>query len=285
MRCYSDAGRDEAARICAAPLAIAAAISMGDYPFYSTVDSDLKKAIQVHPGTVVAAYGEMTLAAVAVSSIAPNMAPDWLKAGDFSAFPVTLKPYTLYLRAKYFQCLGDYQAMLAVAQTVLTLHPVAPAITKIDLYLRLMCATACYGLEQHEAARSYLLEAMALALPHGFITPFAESVTAFGGLLEQCLKESYPVAYPAVIGQWQSTWTNWISFHNQFTRDNITDILTLREFHIATLVARRVPYAKIAEQYGVSVGRLKNIITDIYSKLLVSNRDELAQYVFQAPKP
>lgn len=119
-----------------------------------------------------------------------------------------------------------------------------------------------------------------MALPHGFISPFAESVTAFGGLLEQCLKESYPDAYQAVIGQWQSTWKNWISFHNQFTRDNITDILTLREFHIATLVARRVPYAKIAGQYGVSVGRLKNIITDIYSKLLVSNRAELAQYVF-----
>lgn len=56
-------------------------------------------------------------------------------------------------------------------------------------------------------------------------------------------------------------------FHNQFTRNNITDLLALREFHIATLVARRVPYTKIAAEKGISVGRLKNIISEIYSKL------------------
>lgn len=82
---------------------------MGDYPFYSAVDSDLKKAVQAHPGTVIAAYGEMVLATVAVSSIAPNMAPDWLKTGDFGAFPVPLKPYTLYLRAKYLQQAAGFQ--------------------------------------------------------------------------------------------------------------------------------------------------------------------------------
>jgi DNA-binding CsgD family transcriptional regulator len=280
MGCFTEAGRDDAARIYAAPMAIAAAISMGDYPFYTAVDSYLKQSAKKNPGTLIASYAEMALATVAVSSIAPNMAPDWLKNGDLSAFPVPLKPYALYLRAKYFQCLGRYEPMLAVAQTVLTLHSGQPGITKMDIYLRLLCAIACYGLERREEGKSYLLEAMAIALPHGFITPFAESVTALGGLLEQCLEEAFPDYYQAVIGQWQDTWKNWISFHNQFTRDNITHILTLREFHIATLVARRVPYVKIAEQYGVSVGRLKNIITDIYGKLLVSSRDELAQYVF-----
>lgn len=177
MGCFTAAGRDEVARIYVAPMAIAAAISMGDYPFYSTIDAYLKGVIAAHPGTVMATYGE-------------------------------------------------------------------------------------------------------LALPHGFISPFAESLTAFGGLLEQCLTVAYPDYYEAVIGQWQGTWRNWISFHNQFTKNNITDILTLREFHIATLVARRVPYTKIAAEHGISVGRLKNIITEIYGKLLVSNRAELAQYVF-----
>lgn len=280
MSCYCEAGRDNAARIYAAPMAIAAAISTGDYPFYTTVDSFLKKSVTANPGTVIASYAEMAMATVAVSSIAPNMAPGWLKNGDLSVFPVPLKPYALYLRAKYFQCLGQFEPMLAVAQTVLTLHSGQPGITKIDIYLRLMCAIACYGLERREEAKSYLLEAMAIALPHGFITPFAESVTALGGLLERCLEEAFPDSYQAVIGQWQGTWKNWISFHNQFTRDNITHILTLREYHIAVLVARRIPYAKIAGQYNISVGRLKNIIMDIYGKLLVSNRDELAQYVF-----
>ena len=280
MGCFTEAGRDDAAKICAAPMAIAAAISTGDYPFYTAVDSYLKQSAKTNPETLIASYAEMALATVAVSSIAPNLAPDWLKNGDLSVFPAPLKPYALYLRAKYFQCLGQYEPMLAVAQTVLTLHSGQSGITKIDIYLRLMCATACYGLERRKEAKSYLLEAMAIALPHGFITPFAESVTALGGLLERCLEEAFPDSYQAVIGQWQDTWKNWISFHNQFTRNNITHILTLREYHIAVLVARRIPYAKIAGQYNISVGRLKNIIMDIYGKLLVSSRDELAQYVF-----
>lgn len=280
MGCFTAAGRDEAAKIYVAPMAIAAAISLGDYRFYSTIDGYLKGVIAAHPGTVMATYAELALATAAVSSIAANMAPDWLKNGDLSAIPTPLKAYTLYLQAKYFQSLGRFEPMLAVAQTVLALHPGTPGITMVDIYLRLLCAIACHGLERRDQAKGYLLEALAMALPHGFISPFAESLTAFGGLLEQCLSEAFPEYYEAVIGQWQATWRNWISFHNQFTRDNITDILTLREFHIASLVARRVPYQKIAEQYGVSVGRLKNIISDIYGKLLVSNRDELAQYVF-----
>jgi DNA-binding CsgD family transcriptional regulator len=130
-----------------------------------------------------------------------------------------------------------------------------------------------------EDARRYLLEAMRIALPHGFITPFAENVTALGGLIEQCLEQSFPEHYDAVIGQWKRTWKNWIAFHNRFTKDNITLVLSLREYHLALLVARRVPYAKIARQHCISVGRLKNIMLGIYGKLFISSRDELSQYV------
>lgn len=124
------------------------------------------------------------------------------------------------------------------------------------------------------------MEAINMALPHRFITPFAESIIALGGLVEQCLKESFPNHYDAVLGQCESATKNWITFHNLFTKDNITLILSLREYHIALLVAHHIPYAEIAEQYNTSVGRLKNIILEIYEKLFISGRDELAKYVF-----
>jgi DNA-binding CsgD family transcriptional regulator len=57
-------------------------------------------------------------------------------------------------------------------------------------------------------------------------------------------------------------------------------MLTLREYHIALMVAHRVPYVKIAKQYHISVGRLKNIMLEVYGKLLISGRDELLKYVF-----
>jgi len=279
MRCYQKTEGDGAARLCACPLAVAAAISLGDYHAYTEIDAYLKRCIKPGQSSDAAAFAELALATAAVSVIAPNMAPGWLKEGDFSALPAQARPNALYLRAKYFQCLGQYENSLAVAQSALTLCASEQAFTMTDIYLRVTCAVACCGLGRVEEAGRWLLEAMRICLPHGFITPFAELVTGLGGLVERCLEQEFPDYYDAVIGQWKRTFQNWITFHNQFTRDNITLMLSLREYHIAVLVARRVPYAKIAKQYCISVGRLKNIVLEIYGKLFISSRDELSKYI------
>ncbi|WP_333783135.1 hypothetical protein [Lutispora saccharofermentans] len=279
MRCFDRTEGDDAARLRASLMAVAAAISLGDYRAYTEIDSYLKRCIEANQGSDMAAIAELALASVAVSVTAPNMVPDWLKEGDFSAIPIMAKPHTLYLRSKYFFCVDRYEAMLAVAQTALTLSAPEQGITFTGIYLRVVCAIACHHLEREDAAVRWLLEAMRICLPHGFITPFAEVATLLGGLVERCLEREFPDYYDAVIGQWKRTFKNWIAFHNEFTKDHITFILSLRECHIAILVAHRVPYAKIAKQYNISVGRLKNIMLEIYEKLCISGRNELAKYI------
>jgi DNA-binding CsgD family transcriptional regulator len=278
IRCYQRTAGDNAARLRSCPIAIAAAISLGDYRTYAEIDAYLRE--KADKGGGAAAFAELALTTAAISVIAPNMVPEWLKAGDFSALQPQARPNALYLRAKYFHCVGQPEAMLAVAQTVLTLSAPERGITTTDIYLRVTCAVACRALGREDEAKRWLLETMGLALPHGFITPFAELVTALGGLMEQCLEQAYPQYHDAVLRQWGRTWKNWISFHNQFTKDNITLMLSLREYHMALLVARRVPYAKIANEYHISVGRLKNIMLEVYEKLLISGRDELSKYIF-----
>jgi DNA-binding CsgD family transcriptional regulator len=275
MRCYDKTEGDEAARLRASLVAVAAAINLGDYPAYQEIEAYLKSC-----GGFSAAGAELTLASVAVSVVAPNIVPRWLSDGDFSAFRMqAASPYLLYLRVKYFICIGKYEIALAVAQSALTCFASEKGITFPKIYLRVVCALACHYLGREDNARNWLLEAMRVALPHGFITPFAENVSDFGGLVEQCLEEAFPNCFDAVISQWERSVKNWVTFHNRFTKDNITLILSLRECHLARMVARRVPYAKIASQFNISVGRLKNIMLEIYEKLFISGRDELAQYV------
>ncbi len=280
MHCYGQTAGDEAARLRAAPLTISAAISLGNYRAYTEIETYLKVCIEANPDSNIAAFAELALATAAVSAYAANLVPDWLKSGDFSALPTQARSDALYLRAKYFHGVSRLDSMLATAEAALTLCATEGGITMPELYLRLTCAVACHALGDEDEAQRFLLEAMRLALPHRFITPFAELVTALGGLTEQCLKREFPGFYTAVIGQWQHTWKNWIAFHNQFTKDNITFMLTLREYHIASLVARRVPYAKIAKQQHISVGRLKNIMRDVYGKLCISGRSELAKVIY-----
>lgn len=279
LRCFAKTRGDDAARLRVCPVAVPAAISAGDYRAYSEMDAYLKQLAAAHAGGGAAALAELARATAAVSAIAPLLVPEWLAEGDFSALAPQARPNALYLRAKYFQCLRRHDAMLATAQAALALLAQEGKITTTDIYLRVTCAVACHELGQEEQAGRWLLDAMAGALPNGFITPFAEVVPALGGLAEQCLKQAYPAYYDAVLNQWKRTWKNWITFHNRFTRNNITLILTLREYHIALLAARRVPYADIAKKQGISVGRLKNIMQEIYGKLCISGRSKLSQYI------
>lgn len=280
MSCFSTTEGDDAAKLRASLMGVAAAISLGDYHAYTEIEDYLKGFLSTHKRSDLFAVAELSLASVAVSVIAPNMVPKWLKNGDFSAFPAQTKlPYIFYLRAKYFLCIGQYEAALAVAQTALSLSLREQGITFAEIYLRVVCALACDCLGRGDEAKHWLLEGMRVALPHGFITPFAEIITSFSGVIEQCLKQTFPEYYDVVIEQCKRTVKNWITFHNHFTKDNITLILSLREYHFALLVARHVPYAQIAKQYGISVGRLKNIMLEIYQKLFISSRDELAEYI------
>ena len=285
MCCYDKTEGDEAARLRASLVAVASAISLGDYPVYLKIEAYLKSYVAASRCSDSSAIAELALASVAVSVAAPNMVPTWLSEGDFSASLAQVRPtYILYLRAKYFMCIGKYEITLAVAQTALTFCAPERGITFSEIYLRVVCALACHCLGRENEAKRWLLEAMRIALPHGFITPFAENVSDFGGLVEQCLEEAFPDCFDAVIRQWECTVKNWITFHNHFTKDNITLILSLREYHLAQLVARRIPYAKIARQFNISVGRLKNIMLEIYEKLFISSRDELTQYVLVTNK-
>lgn len=277
-----EALNSESTCICASLFSILAAISTNDFELYSRIESSLKRLIETADEPRVSVLAETVLATAAVGMFAPTMVPGWLKEGDFSRLPEKAVPFVLYLRVKYLQNLADYPQMFAVAQAMFTLCRGKGVV--MDIYLLLMCAAACVGLGQKDRGRDYLLEALALGMPHGFITPFVENVATLNGLVEECVKQRYPYAYDALIAQWQYTWKNWAVFHNRFAQDNVTLLLTLREYRIATMAASRVPYAQIAQQECISVGRVRNILQEIYSKLFVRNRDELAALVLWMPK-
>ena len=73
--------------------------------------------------------------------------------------------------------------------------------------------------------------------------------------------------------------SNWIVFHNRFAKDNITSILTLREYQIAKLAAQGVPFRKIAEQFSIALGTLNNQMQIIYQKLFINGKKELPEYI------
>jgi len=278
-RCFNKTEGDDASRLRACSVAIAAAISTGDYQLFHELEGFLKGFMITGQNDELTFFAELSLANAYTGAAAPDMVPEWLKVGDITRLHPRLMPDAAYKRAKYFQYLGKFESALDVAQTALAFCGSAKGITFHDIYFRVVCAIACCALGRAEEERRWLTEAIDLALPHGCITPFAESFTAFGGLLEPLLKNEYPEYHEAVTGQWNTTFINWLGFHNQFTKDKITLILPLRDYQIALLAARGVPYSKIAERFHITVGRLRNIMNEIYGKLYVNNRNDLAKII------
>lgn len=70
-----------------------------------------------------------------------------------------------------------------------------------------------------------------------------------------------------------------MTFHNRFTSENLTTILTPQEYQLARQIARGASYAEAARRMNLSVGRVKNILLDVYGKLCISKRSQLAHFV------
>jgi len=277
---FADAEEDSPSKFYASSLAIAAAISTGDYDFYNKVDTFLQNRIANQQNANIARIAELFLATAPVSMFAPEMAPTCLEDGDFGAIVAEQKPFAFYLYAKYLQNTQQHAAMLAVAKTALALCAPQSGFTILDIYLRLLCACANVALGQIDHARSYIKEALDFGMPYGFITPFAEHVTGLSGLLEALLEQNYPDSILAVQEQWQKTFQNWVSFHNHFAKRHVADILTLKEYHIAQLLAYGASYAEAAQQMQLSLGALNNTVSVIYGKLFIQKKSELRSFLF-----
>ena len=197
----------------------------------------------------------------------------------FHFFPYELRPFLLYLYAMYLRNTGDYAQMLGVAKAALALNEKPATFTWLDVYLGVLCANASYMLGDTAQAKKYLISALVLGMPCGFIAPFADHLGTFGGTLEAVIEREYPQSRKAVTDLWSSSFKNWMQFHNTFTKEDITTILNQQEYQTARLVTGGATYAQTAQRMNLSVSRVKNILADVYAKLGIQSKQKLADYI------
>ena len=273
-RLYLEVNSNGVEKHFASGSAIAASISLGDYPFFLEVETWLKNVVKADFSPDVTAQAEFFLGIVYNGMVVSDMVPDWLKNGDFSALPDPTKPFAAYIRTEYLSQQKNPEVMLAAAQAYFSLCA-SHTLYAPDTYLRILCAEACWALDREDEAKEYLRGAMKKNLPHGFISPFAERLHPLGGLCELMLKQEFPEHYDAVVSQCDRATRNWMVFHNRFTKDNIAYMLPLREYHMARLVAQGVPFKKIASQFNMTYGAFNNRMQIIYQKLFISGKEGL----------
>ncbi len=270
--------RDET-MLSVACLATAAAISSGDYALYFEISGFLKGRIAAAGTQEERALLSLPETLAAVGMAAPGMTPAWLRGCDFSLFPPELAPFLLHLYMLYLRNAGEFSALLYTANAAIALCAQTNTFTWLDLNALILAAGASLGLGDEARTERYLAAALDLGMPSGFFMPFADTLGVFGGLLERMIARRYPECMGPVTDLWGRSFKNWLDFHNEFTRDNITTILTAQEYHVARCVVFGATCAQTAARMDLSVGRVKNILSDVYSKLYIQKRQQLRQFI------
>ncbi|MDO4566709.1 MAG: helix-turn-helix transcriptional regulator [Oscillospiraceae bacterium] len=278
-RCFRDTEDHSPAKLTTALLALAAAISSGDYALYDDIHTWLQGRLALSPGPeneLRLRYPEYMAAA---SMGAPEMLPGWLKSGDLSAAPASLRPGFLLFHMMCLRAERKYEQLLGTAKTALAVYSNPQHFIPSDILYCLLGALAAYNLGERETALGLIGRAARDAMPYGFIVPFAEYVNGCGGLIEEYLLREYPEQARQIIKLAPRLWKNWIDFHNKYTQDNITTILTPKEYHVAELLKNGATYAQAAESLRLSIGRVRCIVSDIYGKLCINSKSELSRFI------
>lgn len=266
-------------KICSATAGLVACINLGDYEGAKQITEFLHNLAGKTDDRIVKKSIELAEVTIYLGALVPQLCPEWIVQGDFTDVAQENVLFALYIRAKYFQSINDYGQVYMLTQTVLNMLGEQENGAKIRYYFRLLCAIAALQKGKKTAGERLFQAALDEGLARGWKTTFAENLIFIHELLHDRFGKGHDDFLHSIFIQGEALWKNWAAFHNYLAQENITLILTSREYIIASFAAMRVPYAKIAKEQHVSLGRLKNIIQVIYQKLGISNRDELAKYV------
>lgn len=257
-----------------------AAICAGNYELYRKMRSTLESIqIQYSDTAELRLIWECIMASINCSLCVLRNIPDWLVKGDLTGIPPPLRDLGWYTYVRYLQLTKDYRVMLAASEARLSVTRKPGHYSMCDIYMNLYSALGFIKLGNASLARDRMMTAMRLALPDGFISPFAETMTTMQGLTERCLLASFPHLYDQVVSQWKRIFPHWLHAHNEFAQYKMPDILTRREYQITLFVADGLSNSQIAQKMFLSISTIKADLSAVYDKLGISCRRELKQLI------
>lgn len=277
VQCFDEIDPTHPSKLNACFLSSAAAISSGNYEAFNKIDIFLKK-ISAGSNESNANYAKLLRLFLEIDTYGTTNVPDWVKNENFYNLPSDIKLFAEAHHLKYLQTIGQYDEMRITAKTLIMYTYEKDTFTEWDIYYRIFYAIACLALNQKEAAATAINNALRLAAPMELIGPFAEYFVPLSGILEECLSP-YDGYFRRIEKNAEFIWNNWISFHNTFTKENLTTILSVREYQVAIQLARGASYKDITNNMNISLPTTKKIIGDIYDKLYVHNKKELKHFL------
>ena len=204
-------------RDLSAALAYTSAFATDDDKMKTEITGYYKQAREQALGTYRRAIYTVVQALDAVCMNREDEIPDWLKSCDFSVFPSMWRPFMLYLHTLYQRTARNHKGVYATATAALALCEKEATFTNLDIYFHLLAAWAAYRMDDEAHAQIHVHDAVTLGAPFGFVTPYAEYLTACGNIVSDELDRSYPDLLDKVEELWDVCFSNWTRARGTFS--------------------------------------------------------------------
>ena len=280
-RFYAAIRKDGRNFLTAAGVALFAAVGTDDPRLFDTVLKD----IAAYPSR----YGtpEAKLAVEIVMTWLRNFLrvsttyPSWLEHFDLSIFPGEWRHQVAYLVVERLERKGDYQSAEILAEVLLGLESEKMVKSSAaDIYLKVAKAIVCRDDGRMAEAARWCRAAVESAKLQGIVLPFLGVMMGPKSVMERVLMEDAPELLTKIKQLTNGFFRNLVKFHNRYTGDSVTEELRPREFYIAGLIKRGARYKEIAERTGMSEGRVRNTVSDIYDILHIKRGAEIGNLVW-----
>lgn len=263
-----------------ARMAILGAFLTKDGSLFRRVYADVDRYPSAWPTPEGKLATELFMAWVKALCFIPTGYPDWMERSDWTGVPVEWRYQACYVASKMMLIKCQFETALALAGTLRLFNRQECQFGVIEAWMTLVSAIACRELGRHAEMVKLFRHVAECVADRGFFLPFLSYSIGTGSPLASALEDIAPSLLPKIRAYADNYYQSTILARNFLTGSHVTTDLPRREFYIACCLKRHLPYTEIASRAGVSVGRVRNLISDIYAKLGVHGRDDLTDLVW-----
>ena len=207
--------------------------------------------------------------------------PEWIRRFDFENVPEQWRDSAAYLGARAYLVRGQFESAYAAAALMMNYAGPGRDITARDVYLMMTRAVACRETRREAEMKRWLEAVVCKVAPHGFLLPLLLFLHGSAkSPVEDLLGEIRPVLVPQFREINHSYYKNLVRIRNHYLSECVSDRLSLREMYLAMLLKRGLAYGELANRFGITVGRMKNLVSKVYEKLGIHSRGELKDIVW-----
>ena len=268
--------------LAAVRIGIISAIGLGDLRFFDQVVkalADYRKRLP-HPDAAVGI--EIAEAWIRQWLWIETGYPEWMYRFDLTSVPEPWRQSAAYLGMKIRIVRGVFESAYAASSLLLNfICSRQEGITAACAYAKIACAISCRETNRKDEMLQWLDDVVRTLAPHRILLPFL--LFMYGSRkspVEEILAEVAPEQLPRYRKLSQDYCRNLIRARNRYAGERTTESLTFREFYLAMLLKRNLSYKELAEKFGLSIGRMRNLVSILYEKLHIHGKTELKGLVW-----